>query len=240
MRLISRTPPLRVAPLLAVLAVLAILAVPATEATEYQGHSVPQDEELVYDWHLGGFVGAVAGLFLPNHGQGVLSVAPSDDGMLSTELMITSPEGEEGEHWRYGSLITREEGYAREAWNTYQWRDKSEDERATIEEPKVRDIVSGIYQIRRELPQTSHHMRIWSDGKIYPVIVIPKGEDVRKINGSKVRTRHYKVRGFRSDDGRYWKGNLEIWLARDAAATPVEMHIERSLANLRLQLQELP
>ncbi len=223
-----------------VLLTVVLVAVPAAHATEYGGPSVPQNEELVYDWRLGGFVGTMAGLFLPNHGQGVLSVKPDDDGMLATELMITSPDGQAGEHWRYGSLITRDEGYAREAWNTYRWRDKSEDERATIDEPQVRDIVSGIYQIRRELPRTSHHMRIWSDGKIYPVVVIPKGEDVRKINGHKVPTRHYKVRGFRSQEGRYWKGSLEIWLARDAAATPVEMHIERSLANLRLQLRELP
>jgi len=237
MKLISRIPvPAACAAVLLTL----LVAPPAAHATEYQGHSVPQDEELVYDWHLGGFVGVMAGLFLPNHGQGVLSVSPDGGDMLSTELLITSPEGQEGEHWRYGSLITREEGYAREAWNSYQWRDKSDDERATIDEPEVRDIVSGIYQIRRELPRTSHHMRIWSDGKIYPVVVIPKGEDMRKINGRKIPTRHYKVRGFRSEDARYWKGSLEIWLARDAAATPVEMHIERSLANLRLELQEFP
>lgn len=223
-----------------VLAAVLLALGPVATATEVVPHLVPQSEELTYDWRLGGFLGTLAGIFLPSRGEGVMSVKPAGDDMLATELMITSPDGAEGEYWRYGSKITRGEGYAREAWNSYQWRDKKDDERAVISEPRARDIVAGIYQIRRELPQTSQQMRIWSDGKIYPVVVIPRGEETRKIDGRKVATRHYTVRGYRAPDQRYWKGSLEIWLAKDAAATPVEMHIERSLANLKLELRDLP
>ena len=105
-----------------------------------------------------------------------------------------------------------------------------------IDHPRVRDVVSGIYQIRRELPARPRTMQIWSDGKIYPVVVIPRGDERRRVDGRKIDTLHYSVRGYESRSGRRWKGSLELWLARDAAATPVEMHIERSLANLRLEL----
>lgn len=221
---------------------LVVLLAPLAGASEIADkvHQVPQREELAYDWRLGGFVGAMAGLFLPNKGTGVMSVEPAGDDMLKTELLITSPEAKADEYWRYGSRITAQGGYAREAWNSYQWRDKEEHERAEVEEPRVRDIVAGIYQIRRELPEEPQQMRIWSDGKIYPVVVIPKGVDTVKVNGERVRTLRFSVRGYRAPGQRLWKGSLELWLARDSAATPVRMHIERSLANLRLHLRDLP
>ena len=233
----------------AALLVVALLAVcgPATAKTLPRPagtaeplHKVPRSEELHYDWHLGGFLGTVAGIFLPSSGEGVLSVQPSGDDTLSTELLITSPESAAGEHWRYGSKIAGDSGYALEAWNSYKWRDKSDEERVVIDHPSARDVVSGIYQIRRELPTVPKTMQIWSDGKIYPVVVIPRGEESRKIDGRKIDTLHYEVRGYRAGDGRHWKGSLELWLAEDAAATPVEMHISRSLANLRLELQHPP
>jgi len=203
-------------------------------------HQVPRSEELHYDWHLGGLLGTLAGLFLPSSGEGVMSVEPAGDGMLSTELLITSPDSEVGEHWRYGSKIASDSGYALEAWNSYKWRDKSDQERVAIDHPRVRDVVSGIYQIRRELPARPRTMQIWSDGKIYPVVVIPRGAERRRVDGRKIDTLHYSVRGYEARSGHRWKGSLELWLARDAAATPVEMHIERSLANLRLELHQPP
>jgi hypothetical protein len=226
----------------ALAAVLVLFALPqAALAAAFEpvpAHQVPRSEVLHYEWHLGGLLGTLAGLFLPSSGDGVMSVEPAGDGMLSTELLITSPDSEAGEHWRYGSKIASDSGYALEAWNDYQWRDKNNEEREVIEQPRVRDVVSGIYQIRRELPERPRTMQIWSDGKIYPVVVIPRGEERRRVDGRKIDTLHYSVRGYESSSGRRWKGSLELWLARDAAATPVEMHIERSLANLRLELHE--
>lgn len=223
---------------LAALAVSLSLLTPAAAGTAENG--VPRDEELHYDWRLGGFLGTVAGLFLPSSGEGVMSVEPVGDGMLATELMITSPESEAGEHWRYGSKISRDSGYALEAWNSYRWRDKNEQERVRIDDPEALDIVSGIYRIRRELPPAARTMRIWSDGKIYPVVVVPHGVERRKIGGERISTLHYSVRGYRAAGSRHWKGRLDLWLARDAAATPLEMHISRSGANLKLELQDRP
>lgn len=225
--------------LVAVAAAAATTDAPTTDPPATGSH-VPRDERLVYDWHLGGFVGTVAGLFLPSRGQGVMSVEPGSDDTLRTELMITSPHSAEGEFWRYGSRIRAGTGHALEAWNSYRWRDEAKEERSEVEAQGVRDIVSGIYHIRRELPRSPQKMSIWSDGKIYLVLVIPRGVEQRKVNGRKISTLHYTVKGDQAAGGRKWKGSLEIWLARDPAATPVEMHIRRSLANLNLEIQELP
>jgi hypothetical protein len=80
-------------------------------------------------------------------------------------------------------------------------------------------------------------MEIWSDGKIYPVVVIPLGEETRRVGNTKVATRHFSVRGIESPDRRKWKGKLDLWLAKDDAATPVAILISRNLADVRMDLQ---
>jgi hypothetical protein len=197
-------------------------------------------------------VGFFAGLILPNRGEAVMSVHPSAGGgegsnagdgaasQLVTELLITSSQAGPDEHWRYGSRIDAGSGHAREAWTSYKWRDKEKAEREPIARPAVLDIVSAIYAIRRDLPQRPTSLTVWSDGKIYPVEVIPRGFESPKVGGERVTTLHYTVRGDKNAEGRYWKGKLELWLARDAAVTPLRIHIERSLANLRLEIDELP
>lgn len=196
-------------------------------------------EELHYRWNLGRLLGRVAGIFLPSEGDGVMTLKRAN-GAFVTELLITSEHSREGEFWRYGSQIDAQSGYAEKAWSSYRWRGEAKSKREELNGASVTDIVSGIYAIRRDPPRATRHMEIWSDGKIYPVVVIPKGEATRKIDGKAVATRHYTVRGYKTSDGRYWKGALELWLAKDAAATPVEIHITRDLAALQLRLQTLP
>jgi len=196
-------------------------------------------EELHYRWNLGRLLGRVAGIFLPNEGDGVMTLVPRN-GDVVTELVITSEHSRDGEFWRYGSQIDSESGYAERAWSSYRWRGEAKSKQQDLADETVMDVVSGIYAIRRDPPTTSRHMEIWSDGKIYPVVVIPKGEVTRTIDGRRVLTRHYTVRGYKAAEGRFWKGSLELWLAKDAAATPVEIHITRDLAALQLRLQSLP
>lgn len=211
---------------------LALSALPALAA-----EAAP--EELHYRWNLGRLLGRVAGIFLPNEGDGVMTLKPTN-GDVVTELVITSEHSREGEFWRYGSRIDPQSGYAERAWSSYRWRGEAKSKQEDLVDAEVMDIVSGIYAIRRDPPRAARHMEIWSDGKIYPVVVIPKGEVTRTIDGRQIPTRHYSVRGYKTPDGRYWKGTLELWLAKDAAATPVEMHITRDLAALQLRLQSLP
>ena len=213
----------------------AALALPALAA----GAAPAQNEELRYRWHLGRLVGRIAGMFLPSNGDGVMTLERKN-GHLQTELLITSEHSRQGEFWRYGSRIDARTGEAREAWSSYLWRGEKKSKRQEIEVDGVLDVVSGIWSIRRDPPTKPRQMEIWSDGKIYPVIVVPRGREVRKVAGRQVPTRHYTIRGYDSPDGRRWKGSLELWLAEDEAATPVEMHIERNLANLQLELESLP
>lgn len=218
-----------------VLAIAALLVGGAVQATE------PVSEEYRYRWHLGSLLGKVAGLFFPSHGDGVLRVTPGDDGRMTSELVITSEESRAGEYWRYGSEMDAETGLAVRAWSSYKWRGEEKSKEAEIDsDDGVRDVVSGIWSIRRNPPERPRPMEIWSDGKIYPVMVVPRGRETRTIDDRKVATRHYTVTGYDVPGKRRWKGTLELWLAEDAAATPVEIHISRSLADLRLELQDLP
>lgn len=204
------------------------------------GAAQPVNEEYRYRWHLGSLLGRVAGLFLPSHGDGVLRVTPGEDGRMTSELLITSEQSAAGEYWRYGSEMDSETGLALRAWSAYKWRGEEKSKEEEIEQGGVRDVVSGIWSIRQDPPERPRPMEIWSDGKIYPVMVVPRGAETRTLDGEKVATRHFTVTGYDAPGKRRWKGTLELWLADDDAATPVEIHISRSLADLRLELQDLP
>jgi hypothetical protein len=104
----------------------------------------------------------------------------------------------------------------------------------------VLDVAAGIFAIRRDPPDKSRRMEIWSDGKVYPVVVIPLGVETRKLPGGTIQTRHYSIRGVNLPDRRKWKGKMDLWLATDAAATPVEILISRNLADVRMELKSLP
>ncbi|HEX2163107.1 MAG TPA: DUF3108 domain-containing protein [Thermoanaerobaculia bacterium] len=195
-------------------------------------------EELHYRWNLGRLLGRVAGIFLPDEGDGVMTLKRAN-GDLVTELVITSEQSRDG-FWRYGSRIDGESGNAERAWSSYRWRGEEKSKQEDLTAAGVKDVVSGIYAIRQDPPTSTRRMEIWSDGKIYPVVVVPRGEESRKIDGERVPTRHYTVRGDKSQEGRYWDGSLELWLAKDAANTPVEIHIARDLAALQLRLQSVP
>ena len=89
-------------------------------------------------------------------------------------------------------------------------------------------------------PEKSRRMEIWSDGKIYPVVVMPRGTETRKLSGRSIQTRHYSIRGVQIPGRRKWKGKMDLWLAMDEAATPVEINISRNLADVRMELKSLP
>jgi hypothetical protein len=217
-----------------------LLAVLILAAALPAGAGEPVSEEYRYRWRLGNLLGRVAGLFLPSHGEGVLRVTPAGGGHLTSELLITSHESRAGEYWRYGSELDPETGRAVRAWSSYRWRGEEKEKRADIEGDGVVDMVSGIWSIRRDPPARPRQMEIWSDGKIYPVVVVPRGRETRTIGGRDIVTRHFTVKGYDVPGKRRWKGSLELWLAEDAAATPVEIRIERRLADLRLELENPP
>lgn len=228
--------PLR--PLLAALLLAAAALAPA-----HAVQALPADEEFRYRWQLSNFVGSLAGLFLPNQGEGELSFKAEGNGQLRSELLITSKEGGAGEYWRYGSVIDTQRLQPIRAWSSYLFRGKTKSKSSEIEEQGIMDVVSGIYSIRRDPPTQPRNMEIWSDGRVYPVVVVPVGLERRTLPGGRsVAARHFSIRSRpvkgsgRDGERKKWKGKLDLWLTPDAAAVPVEIHISRNLADVRLQL----
>ena len=82
------------------------------------GEASVRDEEFHYGWQLRNFVGAVAGLFLPNQGEGSLTFKTQENGHLRTELTITSDASKEGEYFRYGSEIDTKTLQPIRAWSS--------------------------------------------------------------------------------------------------------------------------
>jgi hypothetical protein len=237
-----KSPLRQLRPLRLGLAVL-LMAALALPAAAVQG-ALPADEEFRYRWHLSNFVGSIAGLFFPNEGEGELSFKTQDNGQLRSELLITSKESRDGEYWRYGSLIDARRLQPIRAWSSYLWRGESKSRSSEIEEQGIMDMVSGIYSIRRDPPSKPRPMEIWSDGRVYPVVVVPLGLERRNLPGNKsVAARHFSIRADNSRaaqrgdrERKKWKGKIDLWLTPDAAAVPIEIHISRNLADVRLQL----
>lgn len=219
-------------------AALAALLLPARAGFSQAARA---DEQFRYRWQLRNFVGSIAGLFLPNQGEGELTFK-RQNGHLKSELLITSSASKNGEYFRYGSMMDVRTLQPIRAWSAYSWRGESKEKTSEIETDGVLDVASGIYAIRNDPPTRTRRMEIWSDGKVYPVVVIPLGSDRRKIGtkNAKVDTRHYSIRGVDVPGRRKWKGKLDLWLAKDEAATPVEILISRNLADVHLELQSPP
>jgi hypothetical protein len=199
----------------------------------------PPSEEFRYRWQLKNFMGAVAGLFLPRQGEGSLTFKRTN-GHLKSELTITSPQSKQDGYFRYGSEIDVRTLQPIRAWSAYSWRGESKSKNEAVDEEGVLDVAAGIYAIRNDPPTKSRRMQIWSDGKIYPVVVIPLGTEIRQLPHGKVQARHYSIRGVDIRGQRKWKGKLDLWLATDEASTPVEILISRNLADVRMELMSRP
>ncbi|HEX9945075.1 MAG TPA: DUF3108 domain-containing protein [Thermoanaerobaculia bacterium] len=199
-----------------------------------------QSEEFQYRWQLRNFMGNLASLFLPHQGEGSLTFKTDRNGRLRSELTITSSATRQGEYFRYGSELDVRTLQPIRAWSAYSWRGETKSKSEPIAQDGVLDVASGIYAIRQDPPEKTRRMEIWSDGKIYPVVVIPLGLDTRKTRDGKVmQVRRYSIRGIEVPGRRKWKGKLDLWLARDEASTPVEIVISRNLADVHMELKNL-
>jgi len=195
-------------------------------------------ERFRYQWSLDGFMGAIASLFVPSRGEGLLTYEPLADGRERGELLVTSnPSGAE-EYFRYGSLWEPAMRRTIEAWSDLSWQGETKSKRSSLDGAQVLDIVSAIQLLRHEPPQSALRLEIWSDGRLYPVVVLSREDGKRRFAGRKVAARHYTVHGVPMPERKLWKGELDLWIAEDAAATPLEIVVSRSGARVRLVLLE--
>jgi hypothetical protein len=197
------------------------------------------DEKLQYRWKIEGFFGAMAGLFFPSRGEASLTTSTLAGDNLQSSLLITSDEVEEASFFRYEAEIDPA-GRTVTARSSQLWQGKRKDKSSPITDAGTVDVASAIHLLRRTLPTAAQEMEIWSDGKLYPVLVKPGGPQTRKIGGRQVQTLHFMVRPLTRPERRVWKGELDLWFARDPQATPVEMLVARSPARLRLELVQQP
>ncbi len=210
--------------LLAVALLLPLLAAAPAQAVE----------SLDYHWSLRGVLGRLAGVVVPREGRGQLRSRPNEGGRI-TELEITSPEAGRGEFFRYGGEL-RADGTTAQAWSSYRWRGQEKSHRDPVAEEGVVDVASGIHLIRARRPTSPLRLRIWSDGRVYPVVVQRAGTERVAVPAGSFLADHYRIRGVRTAGERFWKGGLDLWLAKDDAATPVRIQVERGFANVRLDL----
>jgi len=194
-----------------------------------------ESEELVYEWNLGGFLGRLAAVVLPGRGDGTLASRPVDGG-LELELLITSPQSEKGDFWRYAAVIDPGTGRTLHAESSYRYRGKSKEKEADLRDQDVIDVASGIHWIRDTRPEQPAELRIWSDGKIYPVVVESGGWQERKVDGRSHSLEWFSVRARHVAGEPEWKGSLDLYLAAGEGAEPLEIIVDRKWARVRLEL----
>jgi len=194
-------------------------------------------EELEYGWKLKGFGGILIGLFYPDSGEALIRTEDGAGASYTTVIELTSRH-REGEFYRYGSDIGRR-GTPVRVWSAYQFRGKSKMRERQVDEEDVLDFASTIHALRRERPAGERRIRLWSDGREYPLVVVPAGDEQIDCDGRAWTTRRYVVEGRRVEGERFWKGRFQIWLADDAEATPVRIIGEKGLLTVRLDLADV-
>ena len=196
------------------------------------------DEQLEYNWRIEGIKGLLLRLVAPGKGEGTLTTVLNEQGHFETELHISAARRRRGDFYLYGSAIDPRTRRSVRAWSAQRIGEKSKSREADLENDDVIDLASGILLVRREPPSERRQMRIWSNGKLYPVTIEPLGERRASFRGREVAVRGYGIRGRRVAGEREWRGGLELYLADDASATPVEIYVLNKGVRVRLLLDE--
>lgn len=198
----------------------------------------PGDEMLVYNWKVEGIKGLILRLVAPGSGEGSLTTVLNDEGYFETELHMSAEKRREGDFWRYGSSVDPLAQRSLRAWTAQRIGDKEKSREANLESDDVIDLASGILLIRRDPPRLRRRMRIWSSGKLYPVVIEPRGVGRVEFRGRPTTVRRYAITGYHVPGEREWRGGLELVLADDSSATPVEMFVVNKGVRARLRLDE--
>ena len=192
-------------------------------------------EVLHLRWKLSGFLGMLAGLFVPNSGDALLTFVPASEDRVEIGVLVTAPK-HDGDYFVYGAVIDEGSGSTSTVWSSYAYRDSGRDREQAIDESDVIDYASAIYHLRWNPPETTTRMKIWDMGKTYPVEVQPLKPRKRKIGDQKVLVRGYEVRGVKVKGKPSFDDKFYLYFANDDRSTPVEIVGKRSLIRVRFQL----
>jgi hypothetical protein len=105
-----------------------------------------------------------------------------------------------------------------------------------VEDPSLVSYASAIYRLRWNPPKSPTRISVWSDGRVYPAHIEPLPAHRRKIGKTKIDVRGYAIRGVVIDGEPAFEDKIDLYFARDDAATPVEIVGKRSLFKVRVQL----
>ena len=188
-------------------------------------------------WKLGGFLGALAGLFVPNAGDALLTIVPAGGNRREVQVLITAPR-RDGEYFVYGAAIDEETESTKEIWSSYYYGDGGREREQEIEQENVIDFASAIYHLRKNPPHETVRLTIWNQGTTYPVQVRPLKPGRRKISGTKTEAQGYEISGVRVDGKPAFKETFTLYFSRDGKSIPLEITGKRGWVKLRIQLVE--
>ncbi len=218
----------------AVGAAAVVVAAAAAGVAPWEG----KDEVLLYRWRLGGSLkGHLARIVLPGRGDGKLETRYLAGDRVRSELSFSSP-GHRGEYFLQGSEFPRRGAGVLKAWAEQSFRGKEREKAAELGGETLWDIPSSIHRLRRELPDQALALKIWSNGRVYPIEIRPAGRGTVELDGGPVATRCYAVRGVHHPEERFWDGKMDLVFAEDGRSTPVEIAVWRKGVRVRLQLLE--
>ncbi len=220
------------------LMLLCSLALTGAAGAEPTLRATAGDEMLIYRWKLEGIKGLILRLVAPGRGEGSLTTVLNESGHFETELHMSAENRRLGDFWRYGSSVDPVAQRSLRAWTAQKIGDKERSRKADLEEGDVIDLASGILLVRRDPPTLRRRMRVWSSGRLYPVVIEPRGERRTEFRGRQATVRIYSISGYPVPGEREWNGGLELHLADDASATPVEMFVINKGVRARLRLDE--
>jgi hypothetical protein len=207
-----------------------------TDQVKAASHAASRGGEVLHlRWKLSGFLGLLAGLFVPNNGDALLTFVPASEDRVEIGVLVTAPK-RDGEYFAYGAEIDEGSGATSAVWSSYAYGDSSRDREQEIGESNVIDYASAIYHLRWNPPETTTQMTIWDMGKTYPVEVEPLKPRKRRVRGEKVMVRGYEIRGVKVKGEPSFDDKFYLYFASDDRSTPVEIVGKRSLIRVRFQL----
>ena len=222
-------------------ALVAALSGAAPVAASAPADRPERSEVLVYRWRLEGVQGVLARVLglLPAAGDGRMTACENDQGRLEVEFKATSEKARESDHWTYQTVVDLAASRTLRVRETYLFRGKKREKSYELEESEVIDVISGLYLLRRSLVGAGRR-KIWTGGKVYPVLVEVGEPTVRTVGERELAVRRLTLRRAREPGERKWKARADVWLTDDEAALPVEMLYQQRLGRLRMVLVDPP
>lgn len=210
---------------------------PGPEPLSTYAEALADAEVLRFGWGLGGFKGTLARLVIPGRGDAVMRTGRNADGHLVSELNISSPRSRHGDFQRYGAEMTdRSPARTRRAWTTQMFRGRVREREADLAGEEAVDIASSIWRLRHDPSFGVGRARLWSSGNYYPIEITDAGRGWGMLGERRVGTRTFLIEGLRLPDERFWKGRVELVLADDENATPLEIVLRQEGVKVRLVL----